>query len=170
MKFLKSRFAAAGLAVLLACGVAYALAPQPQATFPVRVGATQQTNYYRVSVNYNDPWVASPGYSQFGTLPQNAYINSISCEVITAFNAVSTNVLTLGTTTTATNLVDAGTSNMSITEGTPGIYQMTASTGLGRGLTASADTPLYVKYTYTGTAPSTGKATCVITYMPDNDY
>ena len=169
MKFLKSRLAAALALTVFACGVAFALNPPANYVFPARQNATQQTNYYRVLVNYNDPWVASPGYATFGTLPLKAFVTNITCEVVTAFNASTTNVLTLGTTTTATNLVDAATSNMSITEGTAGVYAMTASTGLGRGLTASAAVPLYVKYTYTGDAPTAGVAVCVIEYVPDND-
>lgn len=42
----------------------------------------------------------------------------VSCQVVTAFNAATTNVLTVGTSTTATELLPA----QSITEGTAGFY------------------------------------------------
>lgn len=73
-------------------------------------------------------------------------------EVITAFNAVTTNVLTLGTDAAAANQILAAAD---ITEGTPGFYP--ANAGLGR-VRLTANTNIYVKFTQTGTAATTGAA------------
>ena len=150
-----------GLGALVACTAAYALNVDQNRTPPVRLNTTQQVGYYRLTVNYNDPNISTA--QRFGTLPSGSFITGVFCEVVTAFNAASTNVFTLGTTSTANELVAAG----DVTEGTTGIY--VASRGLGRSLTASGDTALYAKYTQTGTAATAGVATCVITYIPNND-
>lgn len=135
--------------------------PDAQRTFPARVHATQQVSYFRAVVNFNDAGIATG--RQFGTLPANAYIVNVQVEIVTAFNAVTTNVLTFGTTTAATQLVSAADTDETATGVT------SVSRGLGRSLTASGDTALYAKYTQTGTAATAGKAIIVITYLSDND-
>jgi hypothetical protein len=73
-------------------------------------------------------------------------------EVIAAFNAVSTNVLTVGTDAASANQILAAAD---ITEGTPGFYPAANATVKKRLI---ADTDIYVKYTQTGTAATTGNA------------
>lgn len=82
-------------------------------------------------------------------------------EIITAFNAVTTNVLTLGTDTTANQILAAA----DITEGTPGFYP--ASAGVGK-VRLTANTNIYVKYTQTGTAATTGAAKVYLKMTPLN--
>lgn len=84
-----------------------------------------------------------------------------SAEVITAFNAGTTNVLTLGTNTTATQILGAA----DITEGTPGFYP--AGAGVGK-VRLVANTDIYVKYAQTGTAASTGAAKIYLRMTPLN--
>lgn len=72
-------------------------------------------------------------------------------EVTTVFNAVSTNVLTVGSDTTATQFLGAA----DITEGTLGFYPAANATVKKR---IVADTDIYIKYTQTGTAATTGAA------------
>lgn len=79
----------------------------------------------------------------------------VSAQVITAFNAGTTNVLTAGTDTTANQWLAAG----DITEGTPGFYPAANAVTKFR-LTANTD--VYVKYTQTGTAATTGSAVIII--------
>jgi len=156
----------AGLMLLGLGAVATALNQDQTRTFPVRVFSTQQVHYYRLSINFNDPNISTA--QKFGAIGQNAFIENVECEVVTAFNAGTTNNLTLGTTTNANEIVAAadlpggGTSSIST-----GVTRVTR--GFGRSLTASGDTTLFAKYTQTGTAATTGQAICVVTYLPAND-
>lgn len=140
---------------------ALALNVDQNRTIPARLNTTQQVSYYRVTVNFNDPNISTA--QRFGTVPIGSFFTDVKCEVVTAFNAVTTNVLTFGTTTTATELVAAG----DVDELTAGVY--TATRGLGRGLTAAAEVGLYAKYTQSGTAATAGVATCVFAFIPNND-
>lgn len=133
----------------------------------------QVVQYYRLTVNYNDPNIGSS--QVFGALPANAYILSIDADVTTAFNAGTTNVLTLGFTAGTHNEIVAS----GITAGSIGIYHLTSAAGLGlavTGVTANQIggtvppyVPLYANYAQTGTAATAGSVTIVISYIPNND-
>lgn len=161
----------AALAALVIAGGLFALAPQQSSyaltavkgntTVATRSNTTQQTSYYRATVNYNDSGIASA--IQFGTVPAGSSIVDVQVEIVTAFNAATTNVLTVGTNTTATNIVNAG----DVDEATIGVTKVTR--GLGQSLTAAADTALYAKYTQTGTAATAGQAIITIQFIPNND-
>lgn len=81
-------------------------------------------------------------------------------EVITAFNAATTNVLTFGTDAASANQILAAAD---ITEGTPGFYPANAAVKF---LRITADTDLYVKYTQSGTAATTGNALIYVNVTP----
>jgi hypothetical protein len=154
----------AALAALFLVGTSAALAISPligNATPATRQLPMQLVHTYRATVNFNDPTISSA--IQFGSLPAGSSIVAVQVEIVTAFNAATTNVLTFGTTTTATELVNAGDLN----EAATGVTSVTR--GLGQSLTASADTGLYAKYTQTGTAATAGKAIVTIQYIPNND-
>ncbi len=90
-------------------------------------------------------------------LGPNIVITRAVCKVKTAFNAATTNVLTLGTNTDANNLLAEG----DITEGTAAAYQKqtwveTASSGT---------TTVKAKFTQTGTAATAGEAEFYLFYM-----
>ena len=148
------------LASLAAWG-AFALDVNQNYTPAARQNSTQQTSYYRVTVNFNDPRISTA--QMFGKLPKGSYLSSTSCHVITAFNAGTTNVLTIGTSTTATEII--GTADINEASAT---YQ-SVTTNLGTTVASAADVTLYAKYAQTGPAATTGKATCVIEFIPDND-
>lgn len=82
-------------------------------------------------------------------VPANHVITKAVCVLKTAFNAVTTNVLTLGTDAGATNLLGAS----DVTEATPGAYQKQAWLETG-----AAKKTVSVKYEQTGTAATTGEA------------
>lgn len=88
--------------------------------------------------------------------PAGTVLHSVYTEVITAFNAGSTNVLIAGHADNDDAYQDSG----DITEATPALYTDNVSGGTGVRLTAAATGQ--VKYTGTGTAPTTGKS---ITYF-----
>ena len=149
---------------------ASAISIDPNKIIPARDAGEQNVYTIRATINYNDPRIASGVW--YATLPKNAYILGVDAYVSTAFNAGSTNVITLGATTTATEIVASG-----ITAGTPGVYHLTSAAGLGLAVTGSGTyqtqangaTPVYVKYAQTGTVATAGQVTIVITYSPNSD-
>lgn len=122
----------------------------------------QMMHYWRVTWNFNDPGL---GVAQkFGALGTNSFIHSIKCHVSTAFTS-STKTLSLGTSTTATEIM--GTAD--ITLGSVGFTNDTTATGLGLAATSAGDTVLYSKLTLTGGSNTAGAVTCVIAFAPNND-
>lgn len=118
----------------------------------------QVVNTLKKTVNYNDAGI-SAGSAFDNYLPQNAFLSLVLVEIVTAFNAVTTNVLTVGTVgTTYNNIVAAADVN----EGLAGIYE--ATRGLGRSLTAAGDVLPYAQYTQTGTAATQGQAIILMQY------
>lgn len=90
-------------------------------------------------------------------LPANTLITRVIAEVTAAFNAGTTNVLTVGTDAGASDLLGAG----DITEGTTGFYESTTV----KALRLSAAKSIIAKYSYTGTTPTTGKATIYVFFV-----
>lgn len=146
-----------------AIGPALALSVDQTRNPVVRQLTEQAVNYYRLTINYNDKDIGSGQF--FGALPANAYILSIDADVTTAFNAGTTNVITLGTTASNANEVVAS----GITAGTIGVYHLTSAAGLGLAVTSGVSPTLYAKYAQTGTAATAGSVTIVIAYVPNND-
>lgn len=160
------------MAMVLVMGApAYALNVDQNRIVSARVYPYQMVHYYRLTVNYNDPRISTG--QLFGSLPKNAYILSIDADVTTAFNAVTTNVLTIGATSANANEISA---SGTLAPGTLGIQHLTTAAGLGVAVTgnptyqnSNGDVGLYVKYTQTGTAATAGSVTIVIAYVPNND-
>lgn len=170
------RLIKSALAALLFAAIVFspasALVTDPNRNFPIRdCEQTQEVCYFRLTVNWNDPRIASGVW--FGTLGPNAYILAIDAYVSTAFNAGTTNVITLGATAASANEILAS----GITAGSTGIYHLTSAAGLGTAVTANttyqtalnSGVPLYVKYAQTGTAGTAGVVTIVITFAKNND-
>lgn len=108
-------------------------------------------------INFNDGGVSSG--IQFGTLPVGARITDVIVEIITAFNAATTNVLTVGTNASNyNNIVASGDINAGATGTTRD------ERGLGGSIARSADIGVFYKYTQTGTAATTGKAEVTIVF------
>lgn len=115
--------------------------------------------YIAKSVAYNTPNIGTADMVQIGTLPANCIVTGAIVRVGTAFNAGTTNVLVVGTSGGSNaDIVAAGDVN----EGATGTTLIT--TGLG--LSITADTPIYAKFTETGTAATAGAADVVVTYIP----
>lgn len=118
----------------------------------------QVVNTIRKQVNWNDAGIGDANGVAFGQLPPGAFITRVMVEVVTPFNAATTNVLTVGVDSPPSNIVAAGDVN----EGVAGVTEVTR--GLGRSLTAAAVTTLRAKYAQTGAAASAGQAEIVIEY------
>ena len=130
-------------------------------TFPARNSGEQNIHMFMKTVNFADAGIAAA--YQFGTLPQFSFISSIMVQCSVIFNAGTTNVLTIGTTkANANEIAGAADINEAVTT-----YQ-TVATGLGNGLTQAGDTPLFVKYTQTGSPATTGTAVIMISFAPPN--
>jgi hypothetical protein len=97
-------------------------------------------------VNFNDADIASG--IELCKLPANVIVTKAVCVVETAFNAATTNVLTVGTNASIDNILGAN----DVTEGTAGAYQKDAWVEL------DAATSVKVKYTQSGAAATAGKA------------
>jgi hypothetical protein len=144
---------------------AFALQVDQTRIMSKRLYATHQPSYYRLTINYNDPNISTA--QAFGALGVNTFIKAIDCHVTTAFNASTTNVILLGTSTASTNEISA---SGTITPGSTGVQHLTTAVGLGLGATSAADVTLYAKYTQTGNgSPSAGSVTCVLEYVPNDD-
>lgn len=96
---------------------------------------------------------------EIGTLPANSQIVDINIDVTTAFNAATTNTVTVGKTgsanafVTATSVGSAGRASVAST----GTYSAWADTG-------SSEVTATVTYSQTGTAASAGAARVTIVY------
>ena len=90
-------------------------------------------------------------------------VTRVWVEVLTAFNAGTTNVLTVGTGSGANGYIGSA----AVTEGTPGVYPTDGAAG-GPFAAVSSAVALNVKYAQTGTAATTGsaKAYAIITSLP----
>ena len=157
------RALALGLVGLVAIsGVALALNGSVNTNFSARQNSTQQTNYYRFTLNYSDPNISSG--QKFGRLPASAFISALKCHV-TAFNGGANNTVTIGTTALGTEIVGASDLN----ELSSTYQSLTSAQGLGLYVTSSGEVNLYARYWYTSTAPTAGSVTCVVEYIPNND-
>lgn len=126
-------------------------------TFPARITEHQVVHYLRYELAYNTPG-ASAGV-QIGTIPASAQIVDIIVNVRTAFNAGSTNPVTIGTTATGEEIATA----TNIAAGSTGGKRLT--TGLA--VQPSSDQAVYVSYIPTGTAASAGALTACIAFVPN---
>ncbi len=113
-------------------------------------------------VNYNDTGISTgKAFSKY--LPKDAEVVYTKVRITAAFNAGTTNVLTVGTNSTSyDNLVAAGDCD----EATTGADIVWTGAELD---TSSVPLLPYAKYTQTGAAASAGRAIITIAYFPPVD-
>jgi|SRR5665213_130778 len=129
-----------------------------QVSPPTRLDPRQLVNTLKKTVNFGDAAVGT-GNAFDNSLPIGAFIIGVKVEIVTVFNAGTTNVLTVGTNpTTYNDIVAAG----DVDELTAGVTEV--GRAWGRGLAATVAKPVYAMYTQSGTAGSTGQAIIVITF------
>ena len=117
--------------------------------YPGGVGAI------KLDITYATPGIAS-GVSLDGALPDGAHALAAYVNITEVFNATSSNVLVVGTSANDDAFVEAG----DVDETALGMTQVLRGAGL-----VSGDTQVFVKFTETGTAASTGAATVIVTYV-----
>lgn len=124
----------------------------------------QVVHYLRFTVNFNDTGIATGTGKQ--TLPAGAIIVGTDVIIQTAFNAGTTNVVTIGSNAaTFNNIVAAADVDES---GAVPLTQNIKPTGTAFGPLA-ADARVFAMYTQTGTAATAGRLTVIIKYIPAND-
>lgn len=125
---------------------------------PVRQDPRQVANTLKKRFQFNTANI-STGVAFDNSLPMGAVILAVYVEIITLFNAVTTNVITVGTNaTTYNNLVNAADVN----EGAVATTQVLR--GIGGSILRAAELTPYITYTQTGTAATTGDAEVTIVY------
>ena len=118
----------------------------------------QVSNTLKRTTNFGDFGIAT-GAAFDNYLPQSAFILGVWTEIVTAFNAGTTNVYTVGTVGAGyNNIVAAADVNPAVA----GVYSSTR--GWGRSLTAAAAVLPFARYTQTGTTATTGQAITVIEF------
>jgi hypothetical protein len=127
-----------------------------------RRNQTQQVGYLRFSINFNDTGISSGVNKQW--LPAGAIITDTSVYVGAAFNAGTTNVITIGLGASANTIVASG----QVSPGAVGLTNAIVPTGNALGPLAS-DLQVNVTYTQTGAAATAGSAVVMIKYIPNND-
>lgn len=125
----------------------------------------QTTHYIRTEVAFN---TAPSGTAvSFGAaIPKGAIVVRTIASIQTAFNAATTNVLIVGTAGDDDALVDAATAGASFDE-TSATLQTARPATLAGLLSATQDTEIFWKYTQSGTAATTGAATLIVEYIPN---
>jgi hypothetical protein len=130
-----------------------------------RHNAQFMVSFARFVVNYNDPGISAGNLKQW--LPAGAVIIGTDVNVVTAFNAGTTNVLSVGVE--ATTFADVATS-AAIAPGTVGLKQNIAPTAAGlASVPLAADSQLGVLYTQTGTAATAGQAIVIVKFVENID-
>lgn len=122
---------------------------------------TQQTHYIRGTVNFDTTGISTG--VKLGTRPAGSEILRTTVKIKTAFNAGTTNVLTVGENATNYNdYVASGDVDEAVTQSNVVLR--------GADLAAiTADKDVYAKYTQTGTAATTGQAIIIVEYVCNND-
>lgn len=126
-----------------------------------RSNVTHQINYFRAAVNFDTYQIDTAGKVPLGTLPAGAIVTGCIIKIVTAFNAATTNVLSIGTASDASAVLGAADVDETVAA--------TTFAAAAIGYRPTADTPLFIKYAQTGTAASAGSAIVVMTFAPDND-
>jgi hypothetical protein len=134
----------------------------PSKTPQVRNFGWQAIQYLRATINFNDPGIA--GGVACAVLPQYAFVTSSQSFVETAFNAGTTNSVSLGTTAATGNEITGVIAGQ-----TPGFAAQTAAAGLGCGVTTAGPVTVYAKYVQSGGAATAGKIHIVLAYVLNND-
>jgi len=128
-----------------------------------RENVPQTVCYMRKKVTFADAGVS--GGIPVDWLRKGTRILGTTVYIDTAFNAATTNVLTVGINSTA---YDNIVTNAQSIPATPGIKQNLPPTGTAL-VALAADSQVFVKYVQTGTAATTGDATIVIAFVNDRD-
>jgi hypothetical protein len=125
---------------------------RPNAIIPVHAVRGGVVNYIRGEVRWNSP----AGNIWIGTLPKGAILLQSLGKCTEGFNG-GTNVVACGTNALADNIINT----TDLAEGTPGANFIAT----GALLEFAEDTPVYLRYTQTGTPATAGRAIVIVPYV-----
>lgn len=132
------------------------MAPNPLQLNAIRHPEDTGVGVWRWRVNLGEVNLGTTGVPvvtlEKGSIPLRA-----SVRIETAFNAATTNVLTLGDATTIDTLITSANA----AAGTPGFK---AGTGVALGTELANDTTFFARFTQTGTAATTGVAEFIVEF------
>jgi hypothetical protein len=165
---------------LFSPAMATTLTITPTKVNPARYIQTQQTHYARFVVNFNDCPLraADTACSKYTgvTLPYNAFLVSISKQIITTFNPTTSATVALGTSGQAVDLMAAF--NVFTAQATTAVFD-TAFTGAGELVTGAGAAQTGIKggfdvyFTYTvgaaGSQGTQGQVVFIIQFFAPND-
>jgi hypothetical protein len=126
-----------------------------------RLDNSQQVAFFRRTVNFDTAGIGTNGTVWLGTLPPNAIVTGCTVKITAAFNAVTTNVLTVGDATVPDSVFAAADLNETV------VATTVVAAAVGYRGSTTAETPLFVKYTQTGTAATAGQAIIMLSFIPD---
>jgi hypothetical protein len=136
--------------------------PNPIWTNPIKHPEDAGVGVWRRRVNFDQAGIAAGNLPvvtlEKGCIPLRAYVR-----IETAFNAATTNVLTLGSAADDDGLVTSANA----VAGTPGFK---AGTGAELGTELAADTTFFAKFTQTGAAATTGVAEFIVEFANPRNW
>lgn len=121
----------------------------------------QMVHYMRRTIAFDTFQIDTANTVKVGTLPAGAVILEGIVKVNTAFNAGTTNYVNVGIDTDDDAIVDQDDVDLTAEE--------RQSSYRGSDLTLATAEDVYVTYTQSGNAATTGEAEIIVLYIPDND-
>lgn len=116
---------------------------------------TQQVHFIRTLINYNDVDVAN---RVMVPVPAGSNVLRFNTVISTAFNAGTTNTISVGTTAAGTDIINAAAAGAATAN-------VVTQAPVGKALVA-ADTSYFVTVTLAGTAATAGVAEVIVEYVP----
>lgn len=138
------------------------MAPNPIFTNAIKTPEDTGTGVWRRRVNFDQQGIAT-GVLPVVTLEKGSIVLRAYVRIETAFNAATTNVLTLGSAADDDGLVTSANA----VAGTPGFK---TGTGVEIGTELAADTTFFAKFTQTGTAATTGVAEFIVEFVNPRNW
>ncbi len=132
---------------------------------PVKAGSTSNVGFALMAQSTKITFGANGSTNVVATLPANSQIFQITVDVTTAFNAGTTNTLDIGDGTTADQFADA------LALGTAARVLATSDTSQIPNLVdiGTSDVSVTTTYNQTGSAASAGAATVTVLYIQNNN-
>lgn len=142
------------------------------AQFAPRQFTTQQLHYIRFGFQLTSCTIASNTCTvKVGAVPYNSVIYRITVSTNTAFNSVTNDLISFGTNTTGTNIVNSGcvmhAQGLTSCTVLATASSVTGNSATQTGLNGGFD--IFMVYVSSGGAATTGNATILIEYAPPND-
>lgn len=126
-------------------------------TTPARITHPQVLHHISKQINWND---ANAAVGQLvGVLPAGAILDKTMVQTSVAFNGTVSATLSVGTTLTGTDLINA-------TDVRTAAARVDTVAPIAKAGPLLVDTPIYASVAFGGTIGSAGLATVAVTYIP----